>query len=322
MTPTPHAPQVLSNDPDDFVQSGLYPGGQGIVNDISYAFWDYAGTRPPNSEVAVKLDFHPTDGSNEGKPVEIYWSVGPAAEFSPSGDGGFVFSIGSATGVRTSSNWAFVAVKLRDNCGLEKGKLNGPAGIKALIGSQLTLTRVDQPQREGLAPKMQQPGQQERKPTILIPTAAVFGWDKPGTRRPAAPRPATGKGPVAVPAMAAPASAPVPAAAPVPQPMPTVAAPARAAAPAPAQSNGAGPVDVDTVIAEVLAELLTQTEGNALEFVALPNSVLEKVGPQGRGVVVKQRMEITKQVKDPAYITQLAAAQGWAFDGTFLSLSA
>jgi hypothetical protein len=305
---TPHTPLILSNDPDDFVQSGLYPGGTGIVEDIFYALWDYNGKQPPDSVCAVKLIFKPTDGSNEGKDVEIFWSVGPSSEFAPSQDGGFVFGVGNATGMRNSSNWYHIGVALRDNCGMEKGKLNGPAGIKALLGSTLTLVRKDQPTRDGMDAPPQAQGQghggRQNKATFLVPTAAVFTWDKPGTGR-AKAKPAAKPGPVTVPA--APAT---------PAPRPVMAAPAPAA---PVNGSASATVDVDTTIAEVLAEILTETEGNAVEFTNLPNLVLNKVGPQGRGVVVKQRMEITKQVKDPSYITALAGAQGWTFDGTFLA---
>lgn len=311
MSTTPHQPQVLSNDPDDFVQSGLYPGGTGIVEDIAYSLWDYNGTKPPDSVCAVKVIFKPTDGSNEGKDVEIFWSVGPSSEFAPSQDGGFVFGVGNATGMRNSSNWYHIGVALRDNCGMEKGKLNGSAGIKGLLGSQLTLVRKDQPTRDGMEPPPPTQGQgqgQRQNKTFLVPTAAIFAWDKPGTTKPRARAAAAAKpGPVAVPATAA-------APAPVPVSQPRMAAPA-----APVNGSAAATVDVDTTIAEVLAEILTETEGNAVEFTNLPNLVLNKVGPQGRGVVVKQRMEITKQVKDPSYITALAGAQGWTFDGTFLA---
>jgi len=304
---TPHQPQILSNDPDDFVQSGLYPGGTGIIEDIAYALWDYNGKQPPDSVCAVKVIFKPTDGSNEGKDVEIFWSVGPSSEFAPSQDGGFVFGVGSATGMRNSSNWYHIGVALRDNCGMEKGKLNGPAGIKALLSSQLTLVRKDQPTRDGMEPQAPAPGQGNRqnKATFLVPTAAIFIWDKPGAGKTTKVRPAAAAkpGPVAVPATA-PATAP----------RPVMAAPA-----APVNGSASATVDVETTIAEVLAEILTETEGNAVEFANLPNLVLNKVGPQGRGVVVKQRMEITKQVKDPSYITALAGAQGWTFDGTFLA---
>src|ERR1700678_624518 len=310
---TPRPPQVLSNDPDDFVQSGLYPGGTGIIEDISYALWDYNGKQPPDSVCAVKVIFKPTDGSNEGKDVEIFWSVGPSSEFAPSQDGGFVFGVGNATGMRNSSNWYHIGVALRDNCGMEKGKLNGPAGIKGLLGSQLTLVRKDQPTRDGMdaPPQAQGQGQggRQNKATFLVPTAAIFTWDKPGTAKPRAkPTAAAKPGPVAVPAAA---PAPTPA---VATPRPVMAAPA-----APVNGSASATVDVDTTIAEVLAEILTETEGNAVEFTNLPNLVLNKVGPQGRGVVVKQRMEITKQVKDPSYITALAAASGWTFDCTFLA---
>ena len=329
MTPAPRQPKLLSNEIEDFVQSGLYLGGTGIIEDIAYAYWDYNGKLPPDSEVAVKALFKPIDGSNDGKDETIYWSVGPAKDFAPSGDGGSVFSVGNAEGVRNSSNWYHVGKALRDNCGLEKGKLSGPAGIKVLIGTQLTIVRKDQPQREGmekgaLIPQQPgQPGQQERKPTFLIPTSAVFPWDKSGGRRaPAqflAPKPATAQ------ATAAPAPAPISSPAPVPvvqaQPAGPQAPVAPAAPPPPIPiNNGNAVADVHGLIGEVLGELLA-SNGNVVEFAAIPMSMTEKLGPQGRGVTVPARIEIMKQVKDPVYLASLAKQRGWSFDGTYLYLA-
>jgi len=320
MSTAPRQPSIVSNDVDDFVQAGLYPGGTGIVEDIEYKLWDYDGKRPPDSQLAVRMIFQPTDGSNEGKLLDnLYFSVGPASDFQPSQDGGFVFAVGSSAQLRQNSNWHFFATKLRDNCGLERGKLNGPSGIKILKGTQLTLTRVDQPHRDIAedaaapgAPHMQGQQQRTRKPTILIPTAAVFSWDK-GTaaRRPAAraAAPAPTPTPAPMPAQTA-AAAPVPASAPSPAP---------AAAPVNGSASGI-PGDRDSLITEVLRELLSETPGNMLEVAKLPSAMIEKIGPAGRGIAVSARMEILKQVKDTAYIQSLAAANGWTTDGAILSL--
>lgn len=300
---TPSAPKPLSNNPDDFIAGGsLYPGGTGLIEDIAYVLWDYEGKMPPNSVVAVKCIFKPTDGSNDGKDVLIFWSVGPSTEFVPSQDGGFIFPVGNAQGIKNSTNWFHVTAALRDTCGLEGAKLNGAAGIRCLISGQLTLVRKDQPTRDGLVPQQATPGQPTYKSTFLIPTSAIFPWDRQAGGRAVRPAAAAKPGPVAVPA---PAAAPV-AHAPAPVPMPTAAAPA--------VSNGVVPTDTSALIAEVVYEVLTQVEGNAITLKDLPKAMLDKIGPQGRGIAVPTRTAISKQIKDVAFITALAEANGWAFD--------
>jgi hypothetical protein len=319
---TPHrgAPVVVSNNPDDFIQGGgLYPGGRGILKEINYAFWDYNGRQPPNSSVAVKCVFSPTDGSNEGKDETIYWSVGPATDYQPDETGGFCFAIGTKAQIADSSNWHFVADKFVKNCGMAPAVLNGPTGIKALERSEVTLVRMDQPDRN--IDNVQQqvpviPGQSQRKfkPTILVPTAAVFTWDRQGGT-------ATGAAPTstaaAVKARAAAKknqAAEVPATAPAPAPAPVQAAPA-----APAVTNGTAPTG-NALISEVIMEILSEADGNAVELANLSSLLTNKLGPQGRQITAKARIDIIKQVKDPAFITALAASDGFNFDGEILSV--
>lgn len=310
---TPHRgqPIVCSNDPEDFITGGgLYPGGTGIIKECNYAFWDYNGRQPPNSSVAVKCIFAPTDGSNDGKEETIYWSVGPATDYQPDTTGGFCFAVGSKSQIADSSNWHFVVKKFVDNCGMAKGVLNGTLGIKALEGSQVTLVRMDQPDRnldsqQIAAPVI--PGQQQRKfkPTILIPTAAIFNWDRQGGN--AAANTSTAAAVKARAAKNANAAAVAP---------PVAAPTATAPAPAPA-SNGTAS---NNLIGEVIMEILSEAEGNAFEYANLPSLLTDKLGPKGRQITAKARIDAMKQVKDPAFVTGLATANGFNFDGEFISI--
>lgn len=336
---TPHrgTPVLCSNDPDDFIAGGgLYPGGTGIFKSIGYTFWDYNGTRAPNSQVAVKVTFSPTDGSNEGKDEDIFWSVGPATEYQPDQTGGFVFAIGGAAQIRDSCNWHFVDAKFKTNCGMPGGTLNGPTGIKILEGCQVTLVRQDQPDRNiergpspqgpvipGMAPK-----QFNNKPTILVPTHGIFPWSAGGTVAGAAAGSTAAKvaaakakrGAAAAPA-AAPATAPAPApVAAAPAPVPVAAA---AAAPAPVM-NGApappgGAVD-DATLGGLIRDLLTNAAGNAIEYKDLPMLLTEKLGAGGLQVTAPNRIAILKQVKQPDFMQGLAAAHAFTFDGEYLAV--
>lgn len=177
-------PQLLSNSFDDFVAGGaLYPGGAGVIADIKYRLWDYEGKQAPDSACAVYVQFQPTDGSNDGKPVDIFWSVGQSHDYQPDHTGGFIISQTKA-GITDSCNWGFVMSKFKNTCGLEGAKINQPGvGLRALIGSELTLVRVDQPKRENLDSRPPEPGQQpgnKFKPTILIPTRLRGAWEMRG----------------------------------------------------------------------------------------------------------------------------------------------
>jgi hypothetical protein len=267
-----------SNEVDDFVAGGIYPGGTGIIQDISYTLWDYNGTQPPNSQCAVKLMFQPTDGSNENKPVEIYWSCGPATTIQPDpGHAGFALGV-----FHTNSNWWFVLQKLKDGCGLQRGALSAADGIRVLIGSEMTLARVDPPKRDGMpsaAPT--QPGQQQpRVNQILIPTRVKFAWEKTQSR---------GRGRAAEPA----------------------AAPATPSAP-PAATNG-NSSDAD-IISSALTKTLTDNGGS------IPMDDLVKLmTPNLKHVPVAQRVEIMKLVKSPGYMVDIYEANGFTADSGVIS---
>src|SRR5271154_3978382 len=87
MTP---APQVLTNEIEDFqAGGGLYPGGTCIVEEACYRLWDYNGKRPKDSQNAAYLRLRPIDGSNDGKVVEQYYSVGgTSSDYVPDNTGG------------------------------------------------------------------------------------------------------------------------------------------------------------------------------------------------------------------------------------------
>lgn len=284
-------PIQLSNELDDFVQAGLYPGGTGIVKRFLYTLWDYDGKVQPDSVCAVCCEIQPTDGSNEGKPVIVYWSQGPAKEYQPDHSGGFVLGVGNSKSQHLSSNWAFVLTKLRDNCGLEKGKLSEQGkGIRAMEGSEITLARVDQPKRDfNEEAPAQEPGQGgqgrgARKPTILVPTRCKFAWEKAGAKGKTTAKP-------------------------------TAAATATAAtsAPAPASSNGSGSGSLSTV----LAELLTENSGT-LDVSTLPKLINEKMG--ANGATVKDRMDAMKTVKNEEALGAIALENSWTLDSGILSV--
>lgn len=285
----------ISNNPDNFEQGALYNGGSGTLTDMRYVLWDYDGKQPPDSAVAVKYSFQPTDGSNEGKLVENnYWSVGPASDFVPDPTGGHLIPVKTRSAQGSSSNWAFVLSKFKLGCGLDTSLLDGPTGILALIGSDLTLARIDQPKREGLNDDDKPAGEgggKKFKATILVPTKAKFPWEKKAGSAGAASKPQVA---ASANANAAPAA--------------TVASKATVGQTATPTVDGA-PSD----LAGALAVILTES-GGSIEFDAIPASVIEKLKHLDRG----PRMEIIKQAKNREAVAEIAKANNWTLSATEL----
>lgn len=272
--------KYVSNEIEDFEGGGLYPGGSGVVSELKYVLWDYDGKQPPNSVVAAYMKFTPSDGSNEGKPVDHYWSVGPAVDFAPDPEGGRLVALKAREHQSESSNWAFALKKFHENCGLEKGKLSTDKGIRVLEGTVATFVRQDQPTREGLADQKPAGEQKKFKPTTLVPTKAKFPWEKGGGRSAAAKT--------------------------------TASAPAANATTA-AASNGAGEVTADLSVA--IKDILTNA-GGSIEYAELPKALLGALG----GIERKARTDMITKAKDAEFISSLAQENGWTFDGKELVL--
>jgi hypothetical protein len=278
--------QLASNDIDDFIQGGIYPGGRGIIKDIGYYLWDYGGTRPPDSQCAVRLTLQPTDGANEGKDIDDIWfSVGASSDFQPDQTHGFVF--GEA--MKKGSNWHYFLEKLRDNCGMPKGRLGTPGvGIRALIGSGITLARVDQPKREGLAEREVEPGKQARKQTILVPTKCEFAWEG---------GPKGGK------------------------PVTVASRPATATASSNGAGAGAGAASGDLFLSTIAELLEANPDGISVEVSNntsdLTKMLVESLAVKS-GVTGKDRIQMSKKAKDMGELAAMAEAQGWTLDSGVL----
>jgi len=276
-------PVRVSHELDDFAAPGIYPGGTNTILDASYVLWDYNGRQPPNSNCAVKLHCQPTDGSNEGKPHEVYWNVGSAADFMPEPpDGKFMMSDKPDKRPSQQCNWFFALKHFQDNCGLEKGRLSGDNGLKALIGSEVTFIRVPPPKRDfkeeaGIDPTTGLATQHQRKEAnmVLVPCKARFSWEGAGR----------GKKPVTT--------------------MPTTAT-AQAAPATTTATTGDDPVAI------AVAQILSENDG-AIETVKLGKLVTEKLSII-QGMTAGRRMKLIKGVTDPEQLMALATAHGWTLD--------
>lgn len=317
MNPSPYGqPQMqmqrLSNEIEDFAEGGgLYPGGTGIVVELSYRLWDYNGTKPKDSFCAAFLKFQPTDGSNEGKPVEQYYNVGSSSDFLPDPTGGYLMSLRGKSATK-STIWGHFLDALRKNCGLEKGRLSGenPPGIRAMERGVMTLVKVDQPKYEGMDELPPTPGQEGKKKfpkTMLVATRATFTWD------PNYARVSQGGQMAQAPAqhMAPP---PVPQQQYTPPPPSTQQmAPVNSSTMPPANSNG------DYTLGSVIGRILARSGGSISlaggangQPPSLANQILAEVGAN---LPREARLDLVKASKDPNALAQLAAQRNWTLAG-------
>lgn len=323
MTPSP---QLLSNEIEDFAEGGgLYPGGTGFLEEVSYRLWDYNGTKPKDSFCSAYLRFRPIDGSNSGKVVEQYYSIGSSSDFVPDPTGGHLLAL-KGKQPTNSTNWGHFLKVLRDNCGLEKGRLSTNSGIRVMERGIVTLVQVDQLyQGDDQLPATPLPpgqaaGKKPYKHKTLIPTRAVFQWDPNYgnvTRNlqmpPSPPPPQQGAYQPPPPQFQQPAYQPPPQ-----QQQPMYQQPANGApmsmAPAMAQApvqQSAPMANGDYSLASVIRSLLAEN-GGSLSVAELPAKVLLKLSPP---VDRSIRVNVSKESKDVAMLTAIAQANGWTLSG-------
>jgi hypothetical protein len=317
MTPSP---QLVSNEIEDFAEGGgLYPGGTGFLEEVSYRLWDYNGTKPKDSFCAAYIRFRPIDGSNQGKVVEQYYSIASSSDYVPDPTGGHLLSLKGAK-PKDSTNWGHFLKVLRDNCGLEKGRLSTNSGIRVMERGIVTLVQVDQLyQGDDQLPATQLPpgqaaGKKPYKHKTLIPTRAVFHWDPNYanvTRNVQMPPPPPQQGAYQPP----PPQFQQPAYQPPPPPQQQFQPPPPNGAPAPmAQApvqQSAPMANGDYSLASVIRSLLAEN-GGSLSVSQLPAQVLHKLAPPIDRTI---RVNVSKESKDLAMLAAIAQANGWTLSG-------
>jgi hypothetical protein len=227
--------------------------------------------------------FQPTDGSNENKPLALFWNVGPAGDYVIL-DGGAFLGSEHKKGLSDNCNWKQVLDAFKKAGGLDDKLLNGPTGMLVMRGTEVTLTRVDQKEREGLQDddKKDDKGKDGKekksfKRTILLPTRCKFPWEKGGAR----------PVPVAVAGAAATGST-------------------TTGAPPPLPTGG-------TSFADVVESILT-TQGGTIDIAALPKLIVDA----GVNIDRATRIQYTKLAKDDVEMNKIATEKGWTYGGGML----
>ena len=282
-------PTRVSNEIEDFAAGSLYPGGRGLVKLCHYKLHDYNGKQAKDSNCGLFITFQPTDGSNEGKQLELFWNVGPSSEFIPDmqSQGGFCLALHGRAGISDTSNCGkYFMSRIRSTCGLPKGKLSEANGVHVLEGSEITFAQIDQEERDFQDRQPGQQGQPQRKNKAYIPTHARFAWETGAVRT------------------QAPASAQV-------TTMPGAPPPFVAGAPA----NGTAPSGISQELANIIKSMGSVDLSANPPKAVLDYTVANNINNPLRMALVK---EATALFKDTANLEVLATMNGWSVSGGIL----
>ena len=151
----------MSLNPEDFTEGGgLVDDVNVIWNKVRFEMFDYQGSVPGGAP-ALKIDMKDEDGEEH----EQYYSMGSANDWSPSMDGKQLISVGSASGIRASSNGGILLKSLVDS-GFPKDQIGDD--ITVFEGLQCHVIRVPAPKRPGIKKKEREDGRDFGPDTILI----------------------------------------------------------------------------------------------------------------------------------------------------------
>lgn len=283
------AARILSNALENMTTPGIGPDqARARVNSCEYVSFDYAGTMAADPVVAVRMNFSPLDGENDNKDFDIEWTTGgKMSELAIMNDGGSLAATGAKNSLSNNSNWALFLRSLTD-ISFDTKLLDGPTGVRYMAGAELTIRRMKQPTRDGLADQNQSGRSKEYYTCLKIDV--MPGEKKPTSRR-TAPK-------AQAPAQAAPA----PQAASV-----TQAAPAHSAS-----SNGSSPLDY-------IKSILSDSNGS-ISIRDLKISVFQSLKAQGKSSkeCQEQGSQITENwLEEQSMLNDL----NWSVDGGILSAS-
>ena len=140
--------------------------GGGLIDNVDvrwesarFAIWDYDGHGPDTP--ALKVDMIVGD---TGEEATQYYSAGKLSDWEPSEDGTRILAVGKATKLNRGANISILLDSLVE-AGFPEEEMD--ADCTVFDGLECHMVRVPAPKRPGLAPKLDDKGN-ERVSTILV----------------------------------------------------------------------------------------------------------------------------------------------------------
>ena len=163
--------QGMSLNPEDFTEGG------GLIDDVNVTFkgvafemFDYQGkvsTGVPS--LCIVMEDEEEDEHTQ------YYSMGNAQDWAPSPDGKKLVAVGSATGIRSSSNGAILLKSIVDS-GFPTDKIDDD--ITVFEGMKCHVIRIPAPKRAGIKTKKRDDGKEYEKTILVVDEIISFPWDK------------------------------------------------------------------------------------------------------------------------------------------------
>ena len=163
--------KAASLNPETFTEGG------GLIDDVDVSFkdclfemFDYQG------KVAVPIPaLKATMVTEDGDEMDQFWSMGSANDWIPSEDGSQIVAVGSATGIRSSSNGGIFLKSLID-AGFPVDKLGDD--ITVLDGMQAHVIQVPAPKRAGIKKAKRADGKEYEDTILIIGEIKTMPWEK------------------------------------------------------------------------------------------------------------------------------------------------
>ncbi len=154
--------KAMSLNPETFTEGGgLIDDVDVVIKEARFVMWDYNGKSAAGDSPCLHLNL-----DLDGDEVEQYYSMGAAKDWMPSEDGKNLLAVGSASGIRKSSNGGIFLMSLID-AGFPADDL--AEDVSVLDGLQAHMVQVPAPKRKGL--KDEKESKYEK--TILVVSSII-----------------------------------------------------------------------------------------------------------------------------------------------------
>lgn len=162
--------KAISLNPSDMTEGGLLDDFTATWTKVSFEMFDYQGKSQPAPALKVTMTME------DGETAEQYWSVGSSKDWIPSKDGKQLVAVGSATGLRKSSNAAILLLSLV-NAGFPGEKIGNDASV--FEGMVAHHVRVPAPKREGLGgpPRTDNQGRVREATILTVSEVKKLPWE-------------------------------------------------------------------------------------------------------------------------------------------------